>query len=51
MESGVQGSGFDLEQVFRGPLNVFRDGVPVRRARQQRAEDDEIERALEQLQP
>jgi len=49
MESGVQGTGLDLEQVFRGLLNVFSDGVAVGGPCEQRAEDEEIERTLQQF--
>ena len=50
MQRRVQRSRFDLEQVFRSPLDVLCDGVAVRRAGQQRAKDDEVEGALEQFQ-
>src|SRR6185437_904994 len=49
MESRVQRTGLDLEQVLRGSLNVFRDGVAVRASAQQGAEDEEIERALQKI--
>ena len=49
MERRVQGPGLDLQQVFRGPLDVFGDGVAVGGSGQQRAEDEEVERALQQF--
>jgi hypothetical protein len=49
METGIQRTGLDLEPLFRGPLNVFGDSVAVRGSRKQRAEDEEVERALQQL--
>ena len=49
MERRIQRAGLDLQQVFRGPLNVFGDGVAVSGTGQQRAEDEEVERALQQL--
>jgi hypothetical protein len=49
METGIQRTGLDLEHLFRGPLNVFGDSVAVRGSRKQRAEDEEVERALQQL--
>jgi hypothetical protein len=49
MESRVQRTGLDLKQVFRGPLNVFGDSVAVSRPSKKSAEDEEIERALQQL--
>jgi len=49
METGIQRTGLDLEYLFRGPLNVLGDSVAVRGSRKQRAEDEEVERALQQL--
>jgi hypothetical protein len=49
MEGGVQGTGLDLEQVFRGPPNMFGDGVAMGGSCKQRAQDEEVERALQQL--
>ena len=49
MERRIQRPGLDLEQVFRGPLNVFGDRVAVGGSGKQRAEDEEVERALQQL--
>lgn len=49
METWIQRTGLDLEHLFRGPLNVFGDSVAVRGSRKQRAEDEEVERALQQL--
>ena len=45
IERGVERARFDLQQVFRGPLNVLGDGVAVTRSWQQRAQDQQIERA------
>ena len=42
-------TGFDLEQIFRGALNVFGDGVAVTGSGHQGAEDQEVERALEEV--
>ncbi len=50
VERGVEGAGLDLEEVFGGALNVFGDGVPVGRSGEQGAEDEEVERALEEFQ-
>jgi hypothetical protein len=47
MDGRVQGTGLDLEQIFRSPLNVFGDGVAMSRSREQRAKDDEVERTLQ----
>ena len=49
MERRIQRPGLDLEQVFRGPLNVFGDRVAVGGPCEQSAEDEEVERALQQL--
>ena len=49
MEGRVQRTGLDLEQVFRGPLNVFGDGMPVGGSCEQGAEDEEVERALQEF--
>src|SRR5260370_33698979 len=49
MEGRVQRTGLDLEQVFRGPLNVFGDGVAVCGSGKQRAEDEEVECSLQEL--
>ena len=49
MERRIQGPGLDLEKVFRGSLNVFRDRVAVGGSGEERAEDKEIERASQQL--
>src|SRR5207244_1333925 len=49
MHAGIQRSGFDLEQIVRRPLDVFRDRVTVHRSREKGAKDQQIERALQQL--
>ena len=49
MERRIQRPGLDLEQVFGGPLNVFGDRVAVGGSGKQGAEDQEIERASQQL--
>src|SRR5580704_12787961 len=49
MDGRVQRTGLDLQQVFGGPLNVFCDGVPVTGSCQQRPEDQQVERALQEL--
>ena len=45
----IQRSGFDLEQVFRRALNVLGDRVAVSGTRKQSAEDEQVERALQEL--
>ena len=45
----IERAGLDLQQVFRGPLNVLGDGVAVGRSGEQRAQDQEVERALQEL--
>ena len=49
MERRVQRAGFDLQQVFGGPPNVFGDGVAVARSWQQGAQDQQIERAAQEI--
>ena len=49
MQRRVQRTGLDLQQVFRSPLNVFGDGVAMRGSGKQGAEDEEVERALQQF--
>ena len=49
MEGGVQRTGLDLEEIFRGPLNVFGDGVAVRGSSEQRSENKDVERSLQQF--
>ena len=48
MERGIQRAGFDLEQVFRRALNMLGDRVPMSRSSQQSAEDEQVERSLQQ---
>jgi hypothetical protein len=45
----IQGTGLDLEQIFRRPLNVFGDCVAVSGAGQQGAEDEKVEGTLEKF--
>jgi hypothetical protein len=47
METGIQRTGLDLEPLFRGPLNVFGDSVAVGGPCKQCAEDEEVERSLQ----
>ena len=42
VERRIQGPGLHLEEIFRGPLNVFRDRVAVGGSREECAEDQEI---------
>ena len=49
MERRIERTGFDLEQILRRPLNVLGDGVAVRGAEEQGAEDQEIEGALQEI--
>src|SRR6266568_6250860 len=49
IERRVERACFNLQQVFRSPLNVLRDGVSVTRCRQERAQNQEIERASHEL--
>ena len=49
MERRIQGSGLDLEEIFRDPLNMPGDCVAMSRPGQQSAKNEEVERALQQL--
>jgi hypothetical protein len=49
MERRIQGPGLNLEEVFRGPLNVFSDCVAVGRSGKKGPENQEIERASQPL--
>src|SRR5688572_6075124 len=49
VQRGIQRALADLEDFTRQLLDPARDGVPVRGAPRQRLEDEEIERALEQI--
>jgi hypothetical protein len=49
MQGRVERSRLDLQEVFRGSLNLFRDGVAVRGSSEKSAENEEIERALQEL--
>jgi hypothetical protein len=51
MERRVQRAGLDLQEVFRGPLDVPRDCMAMARARQQGSKDEEVERALQEFDP
>src|SRR5262249_32261286 len=51
MQRRVQRPGLDLEQIFRGSLNVFGDEVAVSRAGKKSTENEQVERALEQPNP
>ena len=45
----VERTGFNLQQVFRRPPNVFGNGMTVARTRLQGAQDEKIERASQEL--
>ena len=49
MERRVQRPCFDLEEIVRRSLDVLGDGVPVRGSEEQRAKNQDVERALKQL--
>jgi hypothetical protein len=49
MERRIQRPGLDLEQVFGGALNVLGNRVAVSGPGEECAEDEQVERALEQL--
>src|SRR3989442_2863485 len=49
MERRIQRSCLDLKQVFGGALNVLGDRLAVSGPGKQRAEDEQVERALQQL--
>jgi hypothetical protein len=49
VEGGVEGAGFDLEDVLGGLFDVLGDGVSVGGAEEEGAEDEEVERALEEV--
>ena len=49
METRIQRTGLDLEHLFGRPLNVFGDSVAMSGSCKQRAEDEEVERALQQF--
>ena len=49
VQGRIEGAGLDLKELFRRPLYVPGDGVSVRRAEKERAENQQIERALEQF--
>ena len=51
MQRRIEGAGFDLQQIFRGSLNVLRDGVAVTRPVAQRSQDQEVEGASQQVDP
>src|SRR4029079_13828099 len=45
----LERSGFKLQEIFRGALNVSGDRGAVARSGKQRAQDQQIERAAKQL--
>ena len=49
MERRIQRSCLDLKQAFGRALNVLRNRVAVSRPAKQRTEDEQFERALQQL--
>src|SRR5262249_7033719 len=49
MERRIQRSGLDLEQIFRSPLDVLGNRMAVSRSFKQGVEDEQVERALQQL--
>ena len=49
VERGVQGTLLDLQCVVRDLLNAQQDAVPVERSEGNGLQDQEVERALEQL--
>src|SRR5262245_32123773 len=51
LQGGVEGAVIDQERVFRLPLNAEGDAVAVLRPEQKRAEDQQIEGALEKGDP
>src|ERR1700733_12020747 len=48
-EGRVERTGLGLEKIIRGPLNVFRNCVTVPGSRSQGAQDQQVERALQEL--
>jgi hypothetical protein len=49
VEGGIEGSGFDLEDLAGAGADVFGDGVSVGRPEGEGAEDEQVERALEEF--
>ena len=49
MQRGVERTGLDLEHVFRRLANQPGDGVSMGSAEHERAQDEEVQRALEEL--
>ncbi len=49
MEGGVEGAGFDLEDVLGGLLDVGGDGVTVGGSEAEGTQDEEVERTLEEV--
>jgi hypothetical protein len=49
MESGIERALLDFERIFRRVLDDLCDGVTVRAAHEQRAQDEHVERALKNL--
>src|SRR5260370_12018240 len=51
LERGIKSAVFDQQRIFRCLLNDPRDALPVLRAEYQRAQDDQVQRALQHPQP
>jgi len=49
VEGGIERAGFDLEELFGSALDMSGDGVTVRRAVDEGAENQDVERALEEV--
>jgi len=49
VQRGVQRSGFNLKYLFRGLLDVLRQGVTMRRSALQRPQNENVECALEKF--
>jgi hypothetical protein len=49
VQSGIEGTGFNLKQVLRGSLDVFSDGVPMASTGKEGAKDQEIQGSLEEI--
>jgi hypothetical protein len=47
MQGGIERAGFNLKQVAGCSLDLLRDGMPVLRAEQQRAQDQQLEGPLQ----
>src|SRR6266446_592808 len=51
LEGGIESAMFDQQRIFRRLLNCPRDTLPVLRAEYQGAQDEQVQRALQQRQP